>query len=526
MLIALLWNLLLTAGLGACCWPWRGRFSSLRQAAGAETLALAAAVGQACHAAADCRAAPARDCRPGGTRPRCAPSAQPAEHREAAFDPRAADFDQPAVAEMAFVPAGRMTWPTSPPKDFHYRRPGAFARRAAGGLVARHLRAIDGSRRSCREALSLAKPSGNGESPCWRSPAPRWRRALAVRGLVRSCVVDARTTPLLWGGAAVGGGAAAVHRRPQPAATAEHCRPRAGPPLAPRPLGKRCSCCSSRRCCGGIPVVWWADRELRAAKDSVATRWPSTCCKANRRSYATTLLKALDFIQAEPLALAALATGMGSKGTILRRFEMIGETRLSYQLSRWTFLACWSFGDSAGLHSRARPGEVARRRCRPASGGRCQGRAGESRRRPRPPLDPKIKELGEAVHKRLTTWTDTETLLLKDGQTARMKVKKNITPVAEIQITPHFVEHGTMFDLEGVDAAAKTIEGTKCTSMVIHNAEGENMGLGKDFVGGRRKHHRQNPPVAQRGRIRTPFAFSQSAFYSHRYARGNRRRCS
>jgi len=76
-------------------------------------------------------------------------------------------------------------------------------------------------------------------------------------------------------------------------------------------------------------------------------------------------------------------------------------------------------------------------------------------------IDPKIREFGEAVRKRLTTYSDEETLTLKDGRTGRMKVKQNITGVAGILITPHIVEDGTKFDLEGLDAAGKAIDGTK-----------------------------------------------------------------
>jgi hypothetical protein len=43
------------------------------------------------------------------------------------------------------------------------------------------------------------------------------------------------------------------------------------------------------------------------------------------------------------------------------------------------------------------------------------------------------------------------------------------------------VEHGTTFDLEGVDATGKAIEGTKRTSGTIHNAQTERGGLGKPF---------------------------------------------
>ena len=96
-------------------------------------------------------------------------------------------------------------------------------------------------------------------------------------------------------------------------------------------------------------------------------------------------------------------------------------------------------------------------------------------------IDPKIRELGEAVRRRLTTYSDQATLTLKNGQTGWMKVKDNITPVAEILIIPHIVADGTKFDLEGLDATGKAIGGTKTTSRAIHDAQTMRMGLGKDF---------------------------------------------
>jgi beta-lactamase regulating signal transducer with metallopeptidase domain/protocatechuate 3,4-dioxygenase beta subunit len=96
-------------------------------------------------------------------------------------------------------------------------------------------------------------------------------------------------------------------------------------------------------------------------------------------------------------------------------------------------------------------------------------------------IDPAIKELGETVRKRLTTYSDEEILVLEDGQTGRMKVKENITPVAEILITPHILADGTKFDLEGLDATGKTIEGTKTTSPIIFDAKELRMGLGRHF---------------------------------------------
>ncbi len=98
-----------------------------------------------------------------------------------------------------------------------------------------------------------------------------------------------------------------------------------------------------------------------------------------------------------------------------------------------------------------------------------------------PGLDPKIKELGKAVYKKMFAWTDEVTLTLKEGQTGRMKVKKNVTPVVEILITPHFVEKGIKYGLEGVDAAGKTIPGTNATSPVFPFAQQANTNLGGTF---------------------------------------------
>jgi len=86
------------------------------------------------------------------------------------------------------------------------------------------------------------------------------------------------------------------------------------------------------------PIAWWAHRELRAAQELCCDALAIDRTNTNRRCYATTLLTALDFIQVEPSAPRALALGMGSRASILRRFEMIGDTQLSHRLSRWTVL--------------------------------------------------------------------------------------------------------------------------------------------------------------------------------------------
>ena len=160
--------------------------------------------------------------------------------------------------------------------------------------------------------------------------------SLKIRGVVRSCVVDARTTPLLW---AWRRPVVVVPRRLIDDLSPQQLRSIVAHELAHylrRDHWTNVFAFVVKVLLWWNPVVWWANRELRAAQELCCDAIAIDRCGENRRGYATTLLKALEFIQAEPLAPRELAPGMGSRASILRRFEMIGETRLSYRLSRWT----------------------------------------------------------------------------------------------------------------------------------------------------------------------------------------------
>ena len=306
--------------------------------------------------------------------------------------------------------------------------------------------------------------------------------SLNVSGSVRSCVVDARTTPLLWG-----------WHRPMvvvPRQLIEELSPvqlrgiiaHELAHLVRRDHWANAFVLLVKTLLWWNPVVWWADRELRAAQELCCDAIAIDRCKTNRRGYAATLLKALDFIQTEPTAPRALAAGMGSRASILRRFEMIGETRLSYKVSRWMLLMLLALAIPLVCIPVRGQGED------PAAAG-CDGCDTESpagmvekkeSTKTEPAelpkddelaIDPKIKELGDATRKRITTFTDFETLTLTDGQTGRMKIKKNSTPAAVLLITPHFVEKGTKFDLEALDENGKAIKGTKTKSGVVTAAK-------------------------------------------------------
>jgi beta-lactamase regulating signal transducer with metallopeptidase domain len=161
---------------------------------------------------------------------------------------------------------------------------------------------------------------------------------LKIRGGVRSGVVDAQTTPMLWG-----------WQKPFVIMPRQLMNDLAPQQLRSIVAHELAHFLRRDHWTNGFaffikgllwwnPVVWWADRELRAAQELCCDAIAIDRCNTGRRSYAATLLKALDFIQPKPLTPCIFVSGMGSQRSILRRFEMIGETQLSYQLSRWTLL--------------------------------------------------------------------------------------------------------------------------------------------------------------------------------------------
>jgi beta-lactamase regulating signal transducer with metallopeptidase domain len=249
------------------------------------------------------------------------------------------------------------------------------------------------------------------------------------------------------------------------------------------------------------PIVWWADRELHTAQELCCDAIAIECCQANRQGYASTLLKALDFI-AEPQMSHALAVRMGSKKSILRRFEMIGETRLSYKLSRWAFLLLLALAAPlAFMPIRAQGKTVEEKSVQMAVSGTAKPEYSNNAKAAEPApevadatsnknekssednsIDPQIHELGKAALQRLSTWSDEATLTLKDNETGRMRVEKNLTPITEILVTAHLVENGTRFDLEGVNANGEVIAGSKTESPAIHDGNDSRMGLKTLFV--------------------------------------------
>ena len=166
---------------------------------------------------------------------------------------------------------------------------------------------------------------------------------MGIGGNLRACVVETRTTPLLW-----------AWRRPivaVPRQLVDELKPGQLRSILAHELAHlvrrdhwaNLFVCFVKALTWWNPVVWWADRELRVAQEMCCDAIAIERCNVNRSSYAATLLKTLDFIQ-PPVASSRLALGMGSRGTILRRFEMIGERGLTYRTSRWAILGLLVIG--------------------------------------------------------------------------------------------------------------------------------------------------------------------------------------
>jgi beta-lactamase regulating signal transducer with metallopeptidase domain len=106
-----------------------------------------------------------------------------------------------------------------------------------------------------------------------------------------------------------------------------------------------------------FPVAWWARRALRAAEEECCDAWVQWVFPEERREYARTLLRTVDFLSRGPVAALEGASGMAQVSILERRFRMIlhgRSTRRLPGLSR-VALVCfaalvlpWAAGFTAG----------------------------------------------------------------------------------------------------------------------------------------------------------------------------------
>jgi beta-lactamase regulating signal transducer with metallopeptidase domain/polyhydroxyalkanoate synthesis regulator phasin len=83
------------------------------------------------------------------------------------------------------------------------------------------------------------------------------------------------------------------------------------------------------------PVVWWAQRNLRATEEICCDALVLSCLKPKPHSYANSLLTAVEFLASPALRPPAMASEINSGGFLERRFGMIVSETPNRVTSRW-----------------------------------------------------------------------------------------------------------------------------------------------------------------------------------------------
>ncbi len=86
------------------------------------------------------------------------------------------------------------------------------------------------------------------------------------------------------------------------------------------------------------PVVWWAQRRLQQAEEQCCDAWVVWALPGGAKSYAGTLLAAVEFLSLPRTRLPLVASGFGEVGQLKRRIEMILARTLPWRMS-WAGLA-------------------------------------------------------------------------------------------------------------------------------------------------------------------------------------------
>ena len=83
------------------------------------------------------------------------------------------------------------------------------------------------------------------------------------------------------------------------------------------------------------PVVWWAQRNLRAAEEICCDELVISCLNPEPKFYANSLLSAVEFLVRPALRPLAMASEINSGGFLERRFKMIVSDNPRRSNSRW-----------------------------------------------------------------------------------------------------------------------------------------------------------------------------------------------
>ena len=83
------------------------------------------------------------------------------------------------------------------------------------------------------------------------------------------------------------------------------------------------------------PVVWWAQRNLRAMEEICCDDLVISCLNPKPKFYADSLLTAVEFLASPALRPPAMASEINSGGFLERRFKMIVSNKSKQSNSRW-----------------------------------------------------------------------------------------------------------------------------------------------------------------------------------------------
>ena len=220
------------------------------------------------------------------------------------------------------------------------------------------------------------------------------------------------------------------------------------------------------------PLVWWANRQIRRERENCCDETVIAGLGADPRQYGQAIVDTLaaEYESSQPVPSLAVT---GRMKNIEKRIETIlsPNRRFLRRPSRMavvtvvllaacaapTALVLTVRGESAAAPA-ATPADKS------AAGDEKAGKIAGNHDKAFD-VDPKVQAAFEAAVQRVTDYAAAGTLTIPDGQPGRLKFKGNATPLAELQITPR--DKGASFEVSGLDATGKPIEGARGNSGVM-----------------------------------------------------------
>jgi len=229
------------------------------------------------------------------------------------------------------------------------------------------------------------------------------------------------------------------------------------------------------------PFVWWANKKIRAEREKCCDEMAIARLDAKAKEYSSAIVDVLvaEYESSRPIPSLAIAGPVKNIEDRIKTIMQPGKKFYKYPsiLAAITILLLGLIIVPTTLALTSQP---AKKTNGQAESSAETGQMGTTDVNDIESLAPNVEKLGEAVRKRLTTYSDEETFTLQDGETAKMKVKENIAGVAEILITPHIVADGTKLNLKTLDDKGNII--AESTTRAIHDGDSERTGLGANIL--------------------------------------------